>query len=64
MKYPKICPLLEECECKLTKGEFESFCLTEEWIYCPEVPDDIKQKYLKKPKEWFGEMKREIRKLI
>lgn len=64
MKFPKICPLLEECECKVTKGEFESICLTEEWIYCPEIPDEIRERHLKRPKEWFREKQSKLAKIM
>ena len=55
------CPWIENCREKVTSDQYIAFCVAN-WIYCPEVPGEYKEKYYKLPKEWEEELKQEAKK--
>jgi len=56
---PEECPLLDKCEQRVTKEEYETLCKTGTWIHCPQVPLSLVDKYKKRPREWKEEERNE-----
>jgi len=46
-KIPTECPLLNKCDKLVSKGWYDKYCISKNWIHCVWVK--------KKPKEWKKE---------
>jgi len=50
---PTHCPNLKECTRKLDEEDFERFCISKSWIYCPLMKEEVrKYRPLATPCEW------------
>jgi len=54
-KIPEECPFLDKCEQPVTKFGYKTICKSQNWIFCPSVPEELTKQYTKKPREWKKE---------